>query len=568
MTVHDTLVIGAGLAGLTSASHYLTAHPSASVLLLESSTHVGGVFSAPRVHPHFYTQWTHGLSEYADMEMERPPEEDCIGDCYRAKWTVEYLEEYADKKIEVGGKDVGTLRERVRFGCRVVAVERRVEGEGWRVECIEAGTSVVYEARRVMVCAGEHSRPNIPSFPGSTTFAAPIIHSTDLGSSDVLSRPSVTNVVVVGAGKSSADILYAALKAGKAATWIIRASGSGPGFFVPLDIKAPGFRNPAEAAQVRLAGIMHPSILHADGFWVWLLHRTRLGRAFLTFVFGLVDREARKRANYHGRPEATTRGFDKLDYSPGVFWQNNAGGALHHADFWDLVAEKVMVYRADIAELRPKTVVLDDGTGVPCDALLLGTGWKPGLEMFSQELRKELGLPYDPRLDDEKTRAKWESMEQEGDAEVLNRFPMLASPPPHPHTPPTTTPFRLINGIAPLSADRARDIVFINYRIAGNMLFNAEVQAMWGVAYLDGNITLPALEKREREVATWTAYCRRRYLSAGGLASHAVFDLVAFADVLVGQMGGEGWPGGWMDVLGPKDLGRVWDGYLKNTKVE
>lgn len=60
--------------------------------------------------------------------------------------------------------------------------------------------------------------------------------------------------------------------------------------------------------------MMQPSMLHKDGWWVWFLHSTWIGIALVNLIFGAVDNEAKKRANYHGRPNA--KNFEKLEYSP------------------------------------------------------------------------------------------------------------------------------------------------------------------------------------------------------------------------------------------------------------
>lgn len=297
-----------GLAGLISAQRYLDAHPTSNVALLEKEASVGGVFSKRRLYPGFYTQWTIGMSEFGDAPMKPPPEEDRIGDCYKAKYTMEYLENYAETKMHAGR----SLKERIAFGMDVKSVEK-VGGE-WHVTCTDADEeTALFKAERIMVAAGEYSKPNIPAFRQSN-FDAPIIHHADFGCSDILSAPNITHVTVLGAGKSSADMLYVAVKAGKKVTWIIRVSGAGPGFFAPIDLPTP-YQNGLEAAQTRIMGALQPNMLHKNGWWVWFLHQTWIGIAIVTWIFGLIDKEAKKRANYRGRPHV--KNFEKLEYDPG-----------------------------------------------------------------------------------------------------------------------------------------------------------------------------------------------------------------------------------------------------------
>jgi len=342
-------------------------------------------------------------------------------------------------------------------------------------------------------------------------------------------------------------------------TWIVRE----PGYFVPTDLPSP-YANALEAAQTRVMSLLQPSVLHEDGWWVWFLHRTFIGIALVGFIFGVVDKEARKRANYHGRPEA--KNFDKLEYNPSIFWQNNTGGALHHADFWDLIAQKVSIHRGSIASLGPNQIHLDTGASIASDALLLGTGWKSSLSFFAPDLAASLGLPHHPSLEEPKESEKWTNLESTADIAVTKRFPMLASPPPHPLKRIETTPYRLYHTIAPISDTRERSIVFINSLVAGNMLFQAEMQAMWAVAYFDGNLQLPTLEEMEKDVATNIAYIKRRYLSNGQAGNYMVFDMIPYADRLMREMGVEkAWSGrkSTFGVNRPADLGRCWEEYLK-----
>jgi dimethylaniline monooxygenase (N-oxide forming) len=309
--VYDVIIIGGGLSGLISARRYLDAQPSARISILEKDTCLGGVFSSSRTYPGFYTQWPHGLAEFSDLAMPRPPEEDCIGDTYKAKYQTKYFEEYADAEMADGR----TLRERMRFSVEVRSVEK-VDGV-WKISCLAGEEEVVFSANRLMIASGAYTRPNIPDFVGRESFLGPVIHTLDFGSrfSTVLDDMSIQHVTIVGAGKSAADMAYQCAKAGKEVTWMISEGGSGPGFFVPIDTPTPGYKNAAEAAQTRLMAKLQPTILHHDGFWVWLLHRTWCGILLVGYVFGIVDKLAHEAAKYHERKNE--RGFEKLEYSPG-----------------------------------------------------------------------------------------------------------------------------------------------------------------------------------------------------------------------------------------------------------
>ncbi|KAH6716659.1 flavin-binding monooxygenase-like protein-like protein [Leptodontidium sp. MPI-SDFR-AT-0119] len=558
-TSFEVVIIGAGISGIIAAQRYLQAHPRCKLTVLEKDYCVGGVFSKRRSYDNFWTQWTHGMAEYSDMPMERPPGEDCKFDCFRAKYTTQYLEKYVDDKTHAGR----SLRDRIQFEVTVEKVEKK--GSKWMLSCLNLnGSSTEISAEKLMVANGECSFPNIPKLPGQESFDGPIIHSESFAESDILASKTVKHITVLAAGKSAADMVYNAVKAGKTVTWIIKKNGTGPGFFASLDEKTP-WKNPVEAAHTRVMSSLMPSILNPDNWWTWSLHSTRIGAGIVGRIFSAVDQKFRKLANYRGRP--STKGFEKLEYDTDFFWQNGTGGAVHHDDFWSLVADNVYVYRVDVKTLGRNTITLEDGTTFPCDAILCGTGFQPALQIFNPDLLVHLDLPHKKEDEPPEMTEKWNRLLSEADEKVTKKFLILAKPPPHFHKRLSITPYRLYNCMAPLSDD---SILIMNHITAGNKIFAAEAQAMWAVAYFDKKITLPSVEERENEIGSWVAWCRRRYLSNGELGTFAGLDSIPYVDKLLRDIGldahRQSW---WRDFFlpfGPKELGKAWEQYLESVK--
>ncbi|CAG8953379.1 hypothetical protein HYFRA_00010126 [Hymenoscyphus fraxineus] len=556
---YEVVIIGAGISGIIAAQRYLEAHPKCRLTILEKDLCVGGVFGKRRIYPGFWTQWSFGHAEFSDMAMERPPEEDIKHGCFKAKYTTEYLEKYVDEKLHNGS----SLRDRIQFGMRVTLIEY---DEGmWKLCCTDANNSpVTLLATKLMVANGQNSLPNMPNLPGKDDFGGVVMHSEDFGASNVLSLSQNQNIAVIGAGKSSADMIYEAVKAGKAVTWIIRKEGCGAGFFAPIDLKTP-YESGGHAALTRIMAQLQPSLLNKEKCLSGFINRTSLGMAITKGVFSKLDSEIKEHANYTGR--GNTKGFEGLEYDTGIFWQNGTGGALHHKDFFDLIAEKVTVYRGTVKKLGHRMVHLDDGSQFPCDVVLCGTGWKVATEFFKPDLLLKLGLPYHKENEPKEVTEKWEGLALEADKKVLTRFPLLADPPPHFHKDLKTTPYRLFRCIAPINID---SIVFLNHLSAGSKLFAAEAQAMWAVAYFDKNVSIPSIEDREKDVATWNAWCRRRYLSNGEGGNFAAFDSVPYVDTLLEDVGATAHFKGswWKDMFvpyRPSDLGQAWKEYLKKS---
>ena len=95
----------------------------------------------------------------------------------------------------------------------------------------------------------------------------------------------------------------------------------------------------------------------------------------------------------------------------------------------------------------------------------------------------------------------------------------------------------LLSPPAEATDPKMRGITFLGHIVTGNNFRGAECQALWAVAYLDGQLRLPSKEDTEREVAMSIAWCRRRYLSKGALGYRLYFDLVPYADALLQQLG-------------------------------
>ncbi|KAK8037662.1 dimethylaniline monooxygenase [Apiospora marii] len=523
-TSFDCIVVGAGLTGIIAAQRLLQVHPETRLAILERDYCVGGVWSERRIYPSFWSQWTHGIAEFSDMPMERPPAEDCMHDLFRAKYTTKYLEDYVNKMSHSGK----TLRDRRSI-----------------------------HSPRLMMANGQSSVPNVLHLAGQDHFDGKIIHSIDFGKSDIIQDQSVKHVAVIGGGKSAADMVYEAAKAGKTVSWIIRKTGNGSlgtAALAPIDLPTP-YRNGVEASQARIMAPLQPSyLIPYQSWWTWLLHSTRLGAAFVGKVFAALDGAVRKSAGY--RERKSDKGFEKLEYDSDIIWQNGTAGGCHFADFWPLVAEKVYVHRASVKFLNGRELYLDDdeGTHFPCDAVLLGTGYKRvALDMFDESTRMELGLPYPKSSEPAQQTAKWQKLVGEADEEVLRRFIMLRHPPDHYHIHETRTPYRLYHTMAPLHDD---SILFLNHLVAGAKLFAAEAQAIWAA-----------------DVARMNAWNRRRYLSNGELGNFAVFDSVPYVDGLFDEMGvtahrDKGWLGNMFAPIMPADLGRVWQEYLAKRKTK
>ncbi len=228
------------------------------------------------------------------------------------------------------------------------------------------------------------------------------------------------------------------------------------------------------------------------------------------------------------------------------FWSSGPIGMIQHDDFWDLVSQKVKIYRGQVSSTTTNSVVLDDGREVPTDILLCGTGWNVNYPFLSSEQIFELGLPHDPSKDSEEERQSWNDLMDAADRQILKQYPILARPPPDCKLigRANLTPARLYHGIAPLTDP---SIVFLGRARMANNFRGAEAQAIWATAYWDGHATVPPFPQAQRQVAYMNAFSRRRYPSRGvdGINFHA--DLMWYTDALACEAGLTSHRKGWWE---------------------
>ena len=245
-------------------------------------------------------------------------------------------------------------------------------------------------------------------------------------------------------------------------------------------------------------------------------------------------------------------------------------------DFLPTIAQKVHIYRQSVDSLSNKSIILtpknngskDKPTVIQADVLVYCTGWSSTSSIFSPEQALSYGLSMPVTKIDQKIEAEWKVLEDLADDKVLSRFPHLGLPPRYRKIDPINTPFRLFNAMVPPTDAQSHSIVFLGKMVVGNNFRTAEAQALWAVAYLDGNIT-KSKTAMEESVAMTVAWDRRRYLNKGNLGSWFYFDVVAYADMLLEELGlsshlAKGWFGNLMEPCFASDLKGLVGEYKRN----
>lgn len=224
-----------------------------------------------------------------------------------------------------------------------------------------------------------------------------------------------------------------------------------------------------------------------------------------------------------------------------IFWQNDSSSVNTRPDFLSTIATQVHIYRRDVDRLNPQSVVLaprdaeDKEIILPADVLVYCTGWDPVSYLFSSDEALRLGLSVPISEVEPKVQSHWQALETAADCKVISKFPHLGEPPLYRKFEPIHTPFRLYKAIAPVNGAPNHSIVFLGKMVVGNNFRTAEAQALWAVAYLDGNVEVSE-SAMQADVAMMVAWDRRRYLNKGQLGTWFYFDVVAYADMLLEQL--------------------------------
>ncbi|KAL8845680.1 MAG: hypothetical protein Q9221_009165 [Calogaya cf. arnoldii] len=519
------------------------------------------------------------MAEFSDRPMTPSPEQ--YYGFFPGKYTTAYLESYVDNHTYSGQ----TIRDRISFNTYVESITKilcpeTADGAQWEI---------IYNKNRkirtskLIDATGMTSQPHIPIIPGSSDFKGITLHHKSFGESQdlLLKDPLIQNICIIGGAKSAADVAYACAKAPfqRKIHWIIREDGNGPSAFFAAPAMTSQYANSNEGFYNRFLASFLPNRFGNKWGWLkWLLQRTYIGRWYTKRLWAGFDKGLREFHDYQ-REEGRATGFANLEYDTPIFWQNDSSGVCNHPDFLSTIAKNVHIHRNNISHLSTNSITLRPSRNftedskpltLPIDILIYCTGWSPHTTLFPPETAQQLGHSVPLSHANPQLQSHWSALEDAADPTILAELPTLAHPPAYRQIPSSSTPFRLYKAIAPPS-DPTHSLVFLGKIVVGNNFRVAEAQALWAVAYLDGNIgDLPEREEMKREVAETVAWDRRRYLNKGELGSWFYYDVVDYSDALLEQVGLRSHRKGWKrDLVEPcfagdlRELGREYKGLCR-----
>ena len=259
------------------------------------------LYLAARLYDEFWTQSGRRMVGFSDVPLDLPSHAPSFYGCIQAKYVNKYLEDYIDSHIYFGS----SLRSRIHFEHRVEKVEKT--DDLWVVSARDSHNGRrLFRSSKIVIATGLTSLPNMSTFLlDQEEFKGPICHHKYFAeiSNSLLKTTDCKNVAVLGAGKSATDMVYESVKKGKNVSWIIRKNGEGPALF----FTAPGggrYENSTEKGATRLNSAFSPSSFMPRLWLARLIHRTHMGRDFLTRKSQAGDQSCRDAAAYRDRKGA------------------------------------------------------------------------------------------------------------------------------------------------------------------------------------------------------------------------------------------------------------------------
>jgi cation diffusion facilitator CzcD-associated flavoprotein CzcO len=548
-----------GPTGLAMGKTYLQAHPECRMLIIDSSSTVGGTWAANRLFPGLKTNNMEGGYEFGDFPMRGESRYGLKPDQFIPGTIMnQYMMDYAD---HFG------LTERTRLKSRAHHVERLNEGT-WRITSNEQGTDHTFHTYKLVFATGLTNRPFIPFINGQNDFNGPIVHASD--SWIYRGVPKGTkDVVVLNVSKSGCDAAYALAMQGVKVHWIIREAGHGP-CWMSAGRVTPLKQRIEDLAATRLFSWFSPCVWGKEYLWIsWFLQQTWLGKKITTTLWKTIHDDMVSCAGYQDHPE-TAKMQPRGD---AVFYGCTLGIWNYDTDLRELVRNgSIQIYLDDIDHLSNKQVHLASGTALPADAVVTSTGWQhvPSIKLSPPGLAAELGMP----VPDESPITQ--EMAAKADAEILSDLPWLAENMPSTHlgTKPlpvadpsspevredkSTQAYRMYRFVAPPTHVGPHNphptVAFIGNVWAISTVIVAVTSALWITAYFDGKLpqqqplkvapgsTLAKAEQEHQarilhETALHTEFPKLRYPHGFGIRfPDMVFDSIPFADVLMHDLG-------------------------------
>ncbi|KAF4624302.1 hypothetical protein G7Y89_g13871 [Cudoniella acicularis] len=566
---HKVIIVGAGFNGIVAAKTYLQVDPSTDVLIVDGESEIGGVWSASRIYPGLMYEMPAPLLNFSDFNMCKELGIEMWGDV-RGDQVNDFLVRYSQKF---------DIIKRCMLNTHVDSVERN--GIGWKVLVRpardEKGSLTTLTCDKLIVATGITSKPRIADYDLSK-FGGFSFHPIEMGRRHKeLVADSVHHVTIIGGHKSALEAVGTCAQAGKQVEWLIKEDGGGPTWLMPS--KNPDGSSLAKMSTKRAMSVLSASIYNSSRWIDRFLHSGRwwLGTWIVTWFWGFMTRQVQQ--DKYTKSENGRR----LKPTPeSMFWFVPGGTITHDRDLETLrlIDEEklVRVSRAHMVSVSGHEVKLSNSQSFNTDAIVMCTGWElSSRPIFSPTLAYDVGLPADPSVVPDVEKQHWKILDLAAEKQVLETYPILANPPSNVHIPKSAlTPYRLFRFMVPIKMAARGDntLIFLGNYANGRVQATAEINSLWGVAYLEG--LLPPLtsallrnqKAMEKDIAYIESFRNKRYLNCFPYRL-SIFETPEYDDLILKDLGLRpdrkrmNIPSGWRGCFGLRAWVAEWfEGYF------
>jgi putative flavoprotein involved in K+ transport len=284
----------------------------------------------------------------------------------------------------------------------------------WTVEVERDGVPLTLNPTHLVLATGMSGMPKLPSFPGIEEFEGDLYHSSRYRSGEAYRGK---HAIVLGSNNSAHDICQDLWEYGAASITMVQRSSS----TVVRRPRIPGGVGPYSESAVA-AGLTTD---RADLLAASVPHR----------LAPIVAAEATRKlraddADYYARLEAAGFLLDFGEDDTGVAMKYQRRGSGYYIDVGCtelIVSGEIMLRtRVTIDRLKPRSVLLSDGSELPADLVACATGYGSmngwAAQLISQEVADRVGkvwglgsdTAYDPGPWEGEQRNMWRPTQQPG----------------------------------------------------------------------------------------------------------------------------------------------------------
>lgn len=416
-------VLGAGISGIAAAN--ILKKNGFVPIVFEKHERIGGVWST--AYPDVHLQNIYPQYHLSDFDWPFKPDLHPTG---------EQIMRYLTEAVHHLGLDIHLQHE---------VMELTEQADGWRLRYKNPDGTHEESFPYVILAAGQYTDgKNIPQYLDQEMFKGKIITERDVTSLDVFSGK---RVVVVGYGKSALDMATLAAERSAQVHHVFRT----PSWLIPEWILGAHF---TYALFTRFGNVMMTSWAQPTGMERFL--HNQLGfviSGFWDFIQNIVLFQLRRTGK--GKDAAAQERLKTLIPEHKILMDFRSSGALGPENYYPLVAAgKILPYRSEIECFSYEAVQLENGTVIPCDVVVLSTGYLTPTFPF---------LPANYR----------ELLEAEKDGTQLYRHLL------HPRIP---------------------RLAFAGFNHGYMHVPAAEIGTQWLCAYLRGELELPSVEEMEKSI--------------------------------------------------------------------